>query len=420
MSSSSVSLQRSVLERPTDLVSEGAHLGNWFERQVVNHLRPLRHGHLTLQTAERRYEFGAQSDSELAARLVVHDSRCFREIALGGALGAAEAYLNGLWIADDLTSLLRIFCRQLEHSSLMGRCLSAIVGGIARGRHWLARNTRAGSRRNIAAHYDLGNEFFELFLDPTMLYSSAIFEDESDTLDQASFAKLDRICQKLDLRRGDHVIEIGTGWGGFALHAARNYGCRVTTTTISARQYEMARTRVADAGLSDRVQVCRQDFRDLEGQFDKLVSIEMIEAVGHAFLPTYFRACDRLLKPGGKMLIQAITMPDQRYEPYRRGTDFIRTYIFPGGHLPSVGAMQQAVAGETGLQLVEATTFPESYARTLREWRTRFLDRLDEVRALGFDERFVRMWDYYLSYCEAAFLERVVSVGHFCWEKARY
>jgi cyclopropane-fatty-acyl-phospholipid synthase len=419
MSTSSVFLESPFLDRSAKPLSGRSHSPGWFEQRVVNHLQSLRHGRLTLQTAAHSWEFG-DAESDLSARLIVNDPRCFRDIVFGGALGAAEAYLRGHWTTDDLTGLLRIFCRQLDRSSLMDRSLARIAGGLARGRHWLARNTRAGSRRNIAAHYDLGNDFFELFLDPTMMYSSALFESDVQSLEEASLAKLDRICRTLDLKPDDHVIEVGTGWGGFALHAARNYGCRVTTTTISARQFELARRRVADAGLSHQVDVRRQDYRDLEGRFDKLVSIEMIEAVGHAFLPTYFHACDRLLRPGGRMLIQAITMPDQRYEQYRRGTDFIRNYIFPGGHLPSVGAMQRAAAGRTQLQLVETITFPESYARTLREWRTRFFDRLDDVRALGFDERFIRMWDYYLSYCESAFLERVVSVGQFCWEKPRY
>lgn len=415
MSTSSASLRRPLL----DTLSRGSASTGWFESRVLNHLQTLRHGRLELQTTDRVHEFGA-ADSDLSARLIVRDPRCFRDIVCGGALGAAEAWMNGRWTADDLTSVLRIFCRQLDRSSAMDRGFARIAGWLARGRRRLARNSRVGSRRNIAAHYDLGNDFFELFLDPTLMYSSALFEQEPQTLEQASIAKLDRICRTLDLRPDDRVIEIGTGWGGFALHAARNYGCHVTTTTISARQYELARRRVAAGGLSQRVHVRREDYRDLDGRFDKLVSIEMIEAVGHEYLPTYFRACNRLLRPAGRMLIQAITIPDQRYELYRRGTDFIRRYIFPGGHLPSVGAMQRAAAGSTQLQFVEATTFPESYARTLREWRKRFFERLDDVRELGFDERFIRMWDYYLSYCEAAFLERVVSVGHFCWDKSPY
>jgi len=417
MSTSTVSLKRSLTER--ERLSPSTSPAGWFERGVVNHLRAIRHGRLIVETADHKYQFG-DAASDLSARMVVSDPRCFREMVLRGSLGAADSWISGRWTSDDLTSVLRIFCRQLEVSSPFSRPFAAVGSLMARTRHWLARNTRAGSRRNIAAHYDLGNEFFELFLDPTMMYSSALFADDSVTLEQASIEKLDRICCRLDLRPDDHVVEIGTGWGGFALHAARNYGCRVTTTTISERQFDMARRRVADAGLARRVNVLRRDYRDLAGRFDKLVSIEMIEAVGHEFLPQYFQTCDRLLKPGGRMLIQAITMPDQRYEQYRRGTDFIRTYIFPGGHLPSVGAMQRAIAGKTQLQLIEAMTFPESYARTLREWRVRFLQRLDEARMLGYDERFIRMWDYYLSYCEAAFLETAVSVGHFCWEKPRY
>ena len=239
-------------------------------------------------------------------------------------------------------------------------------------------------------------------------------------VESASIAKLDRICQSLDLQPTDHLVEIGTGWGGMALHAAKNYGCRVTTTTISKEQHALATQRIREAGLEDRVTLLMTDYRDLVGQYDKLVSVEMIEAVGDEFLPTYFAACDRLLKPGGKMLIQAITMPDQRYATYLKSVDFIQKYIFPGGCLPSVGVMQAAVAQGTGLRLTGLFEFAESYAITLRNWRERFLQRIDEVRALGFDDRFIRMWEYYLCYCEGAFRERAVGVAQLVWEKVKY
>jgi cyclopropane-fatty-acyl-phospholipid synthase len=240
------------------------------------------------------------------------------------------------------------------------------------------------------------------------------------TLEQASVQKLERICRKLELRPQEHVLEIGTGWGGCALHMARNYGCRVTTTTISEQQYLLAKERVAAAGLSDRITVLLADYRSLTGQYDKIVSIEMLEAVGEKFLPTYFRACHRLLNPGGRLLVQVITMPDHRYDVYRSSVDFIQKYIFPGGHLPSIGAMQQAIGGTANLQLIDAFQFPESYAQTLWHWRQKFWERIAQVRELGFDERFIRMWDYYFAYCEAAFRERAVSVGQFLWERPRY
>jgi cyclopropane-fatty-acyl-phospholipid synthase len=298
--------------------------------------------------------------------------------------------------------------------------LARIAGWFSRAGHWISRNTREGSRKNIAAHYDLSNSLFKLFLDPTMMYSSAVFEDESQSLESASIAKLDRICQSLSLRPTDHLVEIGTGWGGMALHAAKNYGCHVTTTTISKEQHAMASQRIQEAGLQDRVTLLMTDYRDLAGQYDKLVSVEMIEAVGDEYLPTYFSTCDRLLKPGGKMLIQAITMPDQRYATYLKSVDFIQKYIFPGGCLPSVGAMQAAVSKGTGLRLTGLFDFAESYAITLRNWRERFFQRITEVRELGFDDRFIRMWEYYLCYCEGAFRERAVGVSHLVWDKVKY
>ncbi|MCA9080716.1 MAG: class I SAM-dependent methyltransferase [Planctomycetaceae bacterium] len=393
----------------------------WLIQGVLRHLLQLQDGELLLNLpGGSSQRVGAPAEDALQAQVHVHNQECFRKIALNGSLGAAEAYLNGDWTTDDLVSVLRIFCRNLDQLSQMERGLAALLTTAARWWHNRRRNTVDGSQRNIAEHYDLSNEFFQLFLDPTLMYSAALFERPEMTLQQASVAKLDRICQRLDVRPGDHIIEIGTGWGGWALHAAQNYGCRITTTTISRNQYELAQQRIAAAGLTDRVTVLLKDYRHLTGTFDKLVSIEMIEAVGHEFLPQYFQACHNLLKPGGRMVIQAITMPDHRYEVYRRSVDFIQRYIFPGGHLPSVRAMQQATEQGTWLQLVEAVQFPDSYALTLRHWRNAFHERLDEVRALGFDERFIRMWDYYLCYCEAAFLERAVHVGQFVWERNRY
>ena len=291
---------------------------------------------------------------------------------------------------------------------------------LARAAHWADRNSRRGSRHNIARHYDLGNEFFELFLDPTLMYSSAFFESESSTLHDASIAKLDRICRKLDLQPSDNVLEIGTGWGGFALHSVQNYGCSLTTTTISQEQLSKARERVEMAGISDRVRLLDADYRDLTGQFDKLVSIEMIEAVGARFLGDYFRQCGRLLKPGGRFVLQGIVMPEKRYESYRRSVDFIQKYIFPGGFLPSVAAIQDAVGQNSTLRLQSVEDLSPHYARTLEEWRQRFSDRIDDVRALGFDDRFIRMWEYYLCYCEAAFREQAVGVVQMVWDKPDY
>ncbi len=394
---------------------------DWVSGKVFGSLQSLKHGTIAIRLPDGEcHRVGTHSDDVLHAEVTVNDLRFFRELALGGTLGAADAYIAGRWSCDDLTTLMRILCRNLDNLVGMDRGVAKLAMALARGSHWLARNTMGRSKKNIAAHYDLGNEFFSLFLDPTLTYSSALFTRPDMSLEEASIAKLDRVCRKLELKASDHLVEIGTGWGSFAMHAAGEYGCRVTTTTISRRQFELAQSRVAAAGLDDRINIVMSDYRMLSGQFDKLASIEMIEAVGHEFLPTYFSACDRLLKPGGRMAIQAITMPEQRYERYCRSVDFIQKYVFPGAHLPSVGAMQHAVSGGTKLELIDALQFHDSYARTLHEWRATFLDRLDEVRQLGFDERFIRMWQYYLCYCEGAFIERAVGVGQYVWEKTRH
>ncbi len=394
---------------------------DWVSSKVFSSLRSLKHGTIDIRLPGNEcHRVGTPADDDLQVEVTVHDLRFFRELAMGGTLGAAEAYIAGRWSCDDLTTLMRILCRNLDNLVGMDRGVARLAMAAARGSHWLARNTIGRSQQNIAAHYDLGNEFFSLFLDPTLTYSSALFARPDMSLEEASIAKLDRVCRKLELEASDHLVEIGTGWGSFAMHAAREYGCRVTTTTISRRQFELAQSRVDAAGLGDRINIVMEDYRTLAGQFDKLASIEMIEAVGHEFLPAYFAACDRLLKPGGRMAIQAITMPEQRYDRYRRSVDFIQKYVFPGAHLPSVGAMQHAVSQGTKLEMIDALQFPDSYARTLHEWRAVFVDRLDEVRQLGFDGRFIRMWEYYLCYCEGAFLERAVGVGQYVWEKTRH
>jgi cyclopropane-fatty-acyl-phospholipid synthase len=285
--------------------------------------------------------------------------------------------------------------------------------------HWLNRNDKLGSRRNIAAHYDLGNGFFELFLDETMAYSCGIFERDDASLLQASTAKFDAACSKLNLRPGQHLLEIGTGWGGLAIHAARHYGCRVTTTTISREQYEFAKEAVARAGLSDRVTLLLEDYRDLTGRYDALVSIEMIEAVGHQYLERYFRCCGGLLHPDGAMLLQSITIRDQFYDQARRSVDFIKRFIFPGSFIPSVQALIDAAARATDLKLFHLEDIGPHYARTLKIWRERFLARAADVRALGYPESFVRMWEFYLCYCEGGFEERQLGDVQMLFTKPR-
>jgi cyclopropane-fatty-acyl-phospholipid synthase len=288
---------------------------------------------------------------------------------------------------------------------------------MRKAHHFKNRNSQSGSRRNIQEHYDLGNDFFSLFLDESMMYSSAIFPAPQASLEEASWEKVDRVCRQLQLSEHDHVLEIGTGWGGFAWYAALNYGCRVTTTTISEEQHRFAVQRIADAGLTDKVTLLKQDYRELQGQYDKLVSLEMIEAVGRQYLPGYFAACERLVKPDGAMLLQAITMPEQRFEAYASSVDFIQKYIFPGGFLPSITELQNCIKSKTSFRLLHLQDYGPHYAQTLKLWRERFVARLDEVREQGFSERFINMWQYYLCYCEAAFLQRATGLVQSMWVK---
>ena len=348
----------------------------------------------------------------LEVRIEVLDPGFYRAAAAQGSVGVGEAYMDGLWRCDDLVALVRLLVINRDRLDSMETGLARFGGWLLRGWHALRRNTRAGSRRNIAAHYDLGNDLFELFLDKSMMYSSAIFADESETLEVAQWRKLERICRKLDLQPGDHLVEIGTGWGGLAVHAASRFGCRVTTTTISKEQHALAVERVAAAGLSDRVTVLLEDYRDLQGQYDKLVSIEMVEAIGHQYLDTYLAKCASLLKPEGLALIQAITIEDHRYQQALGSVDFIKRFIFPGSFIPCVSALTGAAARASDLRLVNLEDIGPSYALTLRHWRQRFMDRLDEVRRQGYDERFIRMWEFYLCYCEGGFMERSIGDVH--------
>lgn len=339
---------------------------------------------------------------------------------LGGTLAAAEAYLEGKWVCSDLTALLRIMGRNLESLKGIERRASFWLAPWRNWVQWQTRNSKHGSRKNIAAHYDLSNEFFRLMLDPTMMYSSGIYNHQHATLEEASLAKLDRICRKLDLKPGSRVLEIGTGWGGFAEYAAKHYGCHVTTTTISQQQFQYACQRIEDAGLQDRVTLLKRDYRDLTGQFDHVVSIEMIEAVGRDYLDTYFEKCSSLLKPDGTMALQVITIPDERVESYSRGVDFIQRYIFPGGFLPSYHLMAKSLARRTDMRIVHSEDFGPHYARTLADWRENFQENLPRIRALGMDEYFLRMWEYYLAYCEAGFHERQIGVSQLVMARPKH
>jgi cyclopropane-fatty-acyl-phospholipid synthase len=384
-------------------------LQQFARRLLLSRMARLKDGLLEVHDAGGTLRFGEARDGGMRARIEVLHPQFWADAVFGGTTGAGEAYIHGLWKCDDLTALVRIMVANRE-------VMEEVDGGTTRlaalGRrvgHWLNRNSREGSRRNISAHYDLGNDFFALFLDPTMNYSCGIFESGDATMEQASTAKMDAICRKLELKPSDHLLEIGTGWGGLAMHAAGRYGCRVTTTTISREQHALAAERIKAAGLEDRVELLLCDYRDLEGTYDKLVSVEMIEAVGHQFLDTYFGRCSRLLKPDGLMVLQSITIRDELYEQALKSVDFIQRFVFPGGFLPSVAAMSASLARVTDLQLLHLQDIGLHYATTLSRWRERFFENIEAVRALGYPDTFIRLWEFYLCYCEGAFLERNIG-----------
>ncbi len=379
-------------------------------RGVLNQLNSLRHGQLLVVDGDDRLLFGNPA-SPLVGEIHVHDASAWGLVASGGSIGAGEAFIHGYWSSPDLTAVIRVFVSNLDVLDSMEGGLARLSRPLVRSLHWLNRNTRKGSQKNIAAHYDLGNDLFEQFLDPTMMYSAAQFTHADDSLEQAQLNKLERICQKLALKPSDHLLEIGTGWGSMALYAASHYGCKVTTTTLSKEQYEYTRQRIDAQGLQDRVTLLLSDYRDLTGSYDKLVSIEMIEAVGHRFLATYFQKCADLLKPDGVMLLQAITIREQRYEQARRNVDFIQRYIFPGGALPSVQKMLQIVGRDTDMNLLHMEDFGLHYARTLRLWHDNFRRAHNRLRELGYDDYFLRLWEFYLCYCEGGFLERTIGTA---------
>jgi len=383
-----------------------------FARRLVHKmLAGLRHGHLILHDSGATFTFG-HGESELVAHVYIHSQSVYRRIVLNGSIGAGEAYIEKLWDADDLTILVRILVANMEVLDGMEKGFAWLLRPFLILRHVLNRNDLQGAKKNILAHYDLGNEMYSTFLDATMMYSSAIFPRQDSSLEEAARYKLELICSKLNLQAGDHVLEIGTGWGGFAIYAAQNYGCRVTTTTISTAQYLEAKKRVRAAGLEGRITLLQKDYRDLQGSYDKLVSIEMIEAVGHAYLPQFFKKCGELLKENGRMLLQAITIRDRKYMSYVHNVDFIQKHIFPGGCLPSNTRMQNLLTEKTDMVVRHLEDFGRDYARTLALWRERFSRATSTLTELGYDERFRRLWNFYLCYCEGGFLERSISVVH--------
>jgi len=373
-------------------------------------LHQLRHGYLIIREGGDAWTFGqTTADGSLTADVTVHHSRFYSHTVFGGSIGAGEAYMAGYWSSEDVTMVMRIILLNREVFEGMDKGWARVMAPLHKAFHLMHRDTRKGSRINIAAHYDVGNDFYALLLDETLTYSCGIFETKESTLKEASLAKYDRICKKLRLNPNDHVVEIGTGWGGFAIHAAANYGCRITGTTISKAQYELAGKRIKEAGLTDRVELVLKDYRDLKGRYDKLVSVEMIEAVGHQYLDAFFTCCSQLLQEDGMMLIQAITIADQVFDQHKRSVDFIKRYIFPGSCIPSVTAMCGSIARATDMRLVHLEDITPHYVRTLSKWRERLSSNIDMVRSLGYPDSFIRMWEYYLCYCEGGFTERYLG-----------
>ncbi len=386
-------------------------------RLVFSRLARLSSGSLIVHEGGRRHVFGSPDPSLPPAIVHVHDARFWSAVAKRGTVGAGEAFAQGWWSSEDIVALVRLFVRNRDS-------MTALEGGLARLSrpvldlfHALRRNTRKGSRANISAHYDLSNEFFALFLDDTMTYSCGLFERPESSLREASLAKIDRICAHLQLSSADHLLEIGTGWGALAIHAAREYGCRVTTTTISRRQHDVAAQRIREAGLEGRVTLLFEDYRNLEGTYDKLVSVEMIEAIGHQYFDEFFRRCSALLRPEGRMCLQSITIADQHYASALRSVDFIQRHIFPGACIPSVTALCSSMTASSDLRLVHMDDIGPHYARTLSEWRQNLLAHRDEARALGFGDELLRLWDFYFGYCQGGLEERQLSTVQMVLER---
>jgi cyclopropane-fatty-acyl-phospholipid synthase len=390
---------------------------NWLDKRcrslVMGVFAKFSYGQLEVVEGKNHSYFPENvTDASINGKIHIHDISVYRDFVKGGSIGAAEAFIEGKWSSPNLTNVIRIFAKAQQQTDSLeaNKSWSSKLKNTVS--HWQNRNTQSGSKRNILAHYDLGNELYTRFLDPDMMYSSAIYPHESASLDEAQQHKLATICQRLSLNADDHLLEIGTGWGGLAIYAAQNYGCHVTTTTISDAQYAYAQSRIEKLGLGDKITLLKKDYRDLNGSFDKVVSIEMIEAVGYDFLPSFFKQCNDRLKEGGKLLIQSITIADQRFKYYKTNVDFIQRYIFPGGFLPSVNVLSQHLTDHSEMVIESLDDIGLDYAKTLAHWRDNFLVSWSTLSTLGYDETFKRLWLYYFAYCEGAFLERSTSTVH--------
>ncbi|QUI61034.1 methyltransferase domain-containing protein [Pseudoalteromonas sp. A22] len=390
-----------------------------YKKLVFGALSTLETGKVVLVEGDQKYCFG-ESETSLSVDIQVHSAQMYKLFALGGSVGAGESYILGHWSCSDLTKLIEIFVLNQAQLDAFENKFAFFSGIANKIKHLKNKNSKQGSKRNIVAHYDLGNDLYESFLSEEMLYSSAVYPSKEASLEEAQQHKLAAICERLDLQATDKVVEIGTGWGAFAVYAAKNYGCHITTTTISEEQHAYVKALIEKEGLQQHITLLKQDYRELDGQYDKLVSIEMIEAVGHAYLSGFFAKCNDLLKPTGAMLIQAITIACQRYQHYLKQSDFIQQYIFPGGCLPSVSEMSKQILNSTDMVVHELHDIGLHYARTLNDWRVRFEKAWPSLDSKRFDERFYRLWQFYLCYCEGAFKQRATSAVHLVARKPRY
>ena len=403
----------------SSLHSDFSMIDSFAKKKMLQLMSKLKGGTLTIIDSQGVEKMGVagDSDSSLNASIDVQSPHFYRDLLLGGSLGVAEAYMDGYWTSPDLVTLFRLMVKNLPLLLQLETSWTTLKRYLSKAYHYLRRNSRQGSKQNIADHYDLGNDFYELMLDKTMAYSSGVFTEADENLGNASLRKFDKLCQLLQLKPQDRLIEIGTGWGGFAIHAAKNYGCQVTTTTISKEQYAYAKKRIEEEGLSGKITLLDSDYRDLKGKYDKLVSIEMIEAVGHEYFDTYFQKCSELLKEDGLAALQMITIPDQHYDRHIQTVDFIKRYIFPGSTIPSISAVMDSVKRVTDFRLAGFADITPHYATTLRLWRENFFENIESVRQMGFSERFIRMWEYYLCYCEASFSEHYNGDVHMLFAK---
>lgn len=399
--------------QPLDFIDKMA------KKLIISFLNNMQNGHLTFEEPAGQFHLG-NINADLHGKIIINDASCYSKMLLGGSIGAGEAYMQGLWSSPDLTKVIQVLAREQAVLDKLEKRFARFMAIPSWVYHKARKNTQSGSKKNILEHYDLGNDMYQEFLDKEMLYSSAIYPHRDANLEQAQLHKLKTICDRLDLKPGETLLEIGTGWGALAIYAAKNYDVQVTTTTISDAQYDYAKARIEEMGLTEKITLLKKDYRELPGQYDKLVSIEMIEAVGHEYLASFFETCNKHLKPHGKMLIQAITISDQRYHSYRKSVDFIQRYIFPGGCLPSVSIMTQNVTNKTDMVVTGLHDIGQDYAKTLNHWHERFDGALDKVKKLGYDDTFIRLWKFYFSYCEGAFLERRISTVHLIAAKPDY